>query len=68
MVKQLMLINKYCLINLRGHSSSFAIINSFAKENMIKKIGHTGTLDPLAIRAFISSNWWWHKINSIYKT
>nr|WP_307922393.1 hypothetical protein [Mycoplasmopsis bovis] len=44
------------------------LINSFAKENMIKKIGHTGTLDPLAIRAFISSNWWWHKINSIYKT
>ncbi len=36
-----------CLINLKA-SSSFAIINSFAKENMIKKIGHTGTLDPLA--------------------
>lgn len=28
--------------------SSFACINKFKKENNIKKIGHTGTLDPLA--------------------
>nr|WP_307935095.1 hypothetical protein [Mycoplasmopsis bovis] len=59
---------KYCLNKPKGHTLHLQIINSFAKENMIKKIGHTGTLDPLAIRAFISSNWWWHKINSIYKT
>lgn len=28
--------------------SSFSFINRFAKENNFKKIGHTGTLDPLA--------------------
>lgn len=28
--------------------SSFKAINEFARENNIKKIGHTGTLDPLA--------------------
>jgi tRNA pseudouridine55 synthase len=28
--------------------SSFQFINKYAKENNIKKIGHTGTLDPLA--------------------
>ncbi len=58
----------FYLLNKPKGRSSFAIINSFAKENMIKKIGHTGTLDPLGFRAFISSNWWWHKINSIYQT
>ncbi|WP_280135583.1 tRNA pseudouridine(55) synthase TruB [Mycoplasmopsis bovis] len=38
----------FYLLNKPKGRSSFAIINSFAKENMIKKIGHTGTLDPLA--------------------
>nr|WP_307920944.1 hypothetical protein [Mycoplasmopsis bovis] len=63
-----MLINEILLNKPKGTALHLQLINSFAKENMIKKIGHTGTLDPLAIRAFISSNWWWHKINSIYKT
>lgn len=38
----------FYLINKSKGCSSFAVINSFAKENKIKKIGHTGTLDPLA--------------------
>lgn len=30
------------------NKSSFQVIKEFAKKNKIKKIGHTGTLDPLA--------------------
>ncbi len=44
-----MLIMKYLLNKPKGHSFFICnSLNSFAKENMIKKIGHTGTLDPLA--------------------
>ncbi|WP_261368970.1 hypothetical protein [Mycoplasma struthionis] len=37
----------YSLNKPRG-ISSFKAIKDFAKENNIKKIGHAGTLDPLA--------------------
>ncbi|WP_330463555.1 tRNA pseudouridine(55) synthase TruB [Metamycoplasma gateae] len=35
-------------INKKRGESSFFAIKKFAKENNIKKIGHSGTLDPLA--------------------
>ena len=35
-------------INKPKNISSFNEINKFANENNIKKIGHCGTLDPLA--------------------
>lgn len=38
----------FYLLNKRKGISSFKAINEFAKENNIKKVGHTGTLDPLA--------------------
>ena len=40
--------NMFYLINKEKGISSFKAINNFARENNIKKIGHTGTLDPLA--------------------
>ena len=38
----------FYLLNKRKGISSFKAIKEFAKENNIKKVGHTGTLDPLA--------------------
>lgn len=38
----------FYLINKPTNISSFKAIKDFARENNIKKIGHTGTLDPLA--------------------
>lgn len=38
----------FYLINKKKWISSFKSISEFAKKNNIKKIGHTGTLDPLA--------------------
>lgn len=38
----------FYLLNKPKGISSFKCINDFAKANKIKKIGHTGTLDPLA--------------------
>ena len=38
----------FYLLNKEKGLSSFKAIRKFAKENNIKKIGHTGTLDPLA--------------------
>ncbi len=38
----------FALLDKQKGISSFKAINSFKKENNIKKIGHTGTLDPLA--------------------
>lgn len=38
----------FYLLNKPKGISSFKAINLFAKQNQIKKIGHTGTLDPLA--------------------
>ncbi|MEE3928350.1 tRNA pseudouridine(55) synthase TruB [Mycoplasmopsis ciconiae] len=38
----------FYLINKKVGESSFYAIKKFAKNNNIKKIGHTGTLDPLA--------------------
>lgn len=38
----------FYLINKKKDISSFSAINAFAKENKITKIGHSGTLDPLA--------------------
>ncbi|VEU75790.1 tRNA pseudouridine synthase B [Mycoplasmopsis maculosa] len=38
----------FYLINKPLNESSFKTINNFSKKNNIKKIGHTGTLDPLA--------------------
>lgn len=38
----------FVIINKRKGVSSFKAIKEFAKDNNIKKIGHSGTLDPLA--------------------
>jgi tRNA pseudouridine55 synthase len=38
----------FFLINKEKGKSSFKTIKDFAKKNNIKKIGHTGTLDPMA--------------------
>ena len=38
----------FYLLNKRKGISSFKAIREFAKENNIKKVGHTGTLDPMA--------------------
>ncbi len=38
----------FLLLDKKKGVSSFKAINNYAKENGIKKIGHTGTLDPLA--------------------
>ncbi|MCP4336308.1 MAG: tRNA pseudouridine(55) synthase TruB [Mycoplasma sp.] len=38
----------FLLLDKKKGISSFKTINQYAKDNNIKKIGHTGTLDPLA--------------------
>ncbi|WP_314010236.1 tRNA pseudouridine(55) synthase TruB [Pseudostreptobacillus hongkongensis] len=37
-----------CILNKPKNITSFSYIQKFRKENNIKKIGHAGTLDPLA--------------------
>ena len=38
----------FYLLNKRKGITSFKAIKEFARENNIKKVGHTGTLDPMA--------------------
>ncbi len=38
----------FYLINKESGISSFKCISNFARKHHIRKIGHTGTLDPLA--------------------
>ena len=45
--------NMFYLLNKPKGTTSFKFINSFARERGIKKIGHTGTLDPLASGALL---------------
>lgn len=45
--------NMFYLLNKPKGITSFKFINSFARERGIKKIGHTGTLDPLASGALL---------------
>nr|WP_307939413.1 hypothetical protein [Mycoplasmopsis bovis] len=63
MGKQLVLMNEILLeIIPKGHSSicnhKFICKRKYDKKNR----PHQEHLTLLAIRAFISSNWWWHKM------